>query len=78
MINIDPAAVQRITATGRIVWREVANGKTTKEIAADRGVSYSAIDKQRDDLHRRLGTRNAADLTRAAIRFGLIEVEVLK
>lgn len=61
----------------RVVWKLIAEGQYPKEIAAQLGLSVKTVDCHGAALRQRLGARNAADLTRAAIRFGVIAVEVL-
>jgi DNA-binding CsgD family transcriptional regulator len=59
------------------VWRYIALGLGRKDIAQRRGTSVKTIDSQKDLLRRKLQVRGPADLTRLAVRFGLIAVEVL-
>jgi DNA-binding NarL/FixJ family response regulator len=65
--------------TEQEVWRLIALGFTTREIAARPGMkkSVKTVETQRDSLQKKLGVRGAATLTRLAIRYGLIQVEVL-
>lgn len=62
----------------REVWKGVALGETTRAIAAQLGTSPKTVGNQRDTLMRKIGARNAADLTRLAVRHGVIQVEVLQ
>ncbi len=52
----------------------VASGKSTKEIAHFLGVSVRTAESHRMRIMTKLHAHNTADLTRAAIRMGLIEV----
>ncbi len=52
----------------------VASGKSTKEIAHVLGVSVRTAESHRMRIMAKLHAHNAADLTRAAIRMGLIDV----
>lgn len=51
----------------------VASGKSTKEVAHLLCVSYKTAASHRFRVMEKLHARNAADLTRAAIRMKLIE-----
>ena len=51
----------------------VAQGHTTREIASRLLVSTRTVGDHRSHLLRKLRARNVADLTRAAIREGLVK-----
>jgi DNA-binding CsgD family transcriptional regulator len=51
----------------------VALGYVNKEIAEELKVSIKTVDKFRQMIHDRFGARNAADITRLAIKLGLID-----
>ncbi len=51
----------------------VAGGRASKEIAFELGISFKTAVCHRGRVLAKLAARNAADLTRAAIRMGLIE-----
>jgi DNA-binding NarL/FixJ family response regulator len=55
------------------VLKLIAEGKTTKEIAALLVLSVKTVERHRADILHRLGMRDRVDLTRYAIRRGLIE-----
>ncbi|MGE3171838.1 MAG: response regulator [Planctomycetota bacterium] len=59
----------------REVLQLVAEGFTSAEIAARLHVSPSTVDTHRRNLMRKVGLRNAADVTRYAIREGLVSPE---
>lgn len=65
---------RRITPRQREVLRLVAQGKTTREIAALLGVSARTVDTHRAELMSRLGARDAIGLLREAARLGLIDL----
>ncbi len=54
---------------------QIARGKTTKEIARFLSLSISTVETYRNRLMDKLEIRSTADLTRFAIRRGLIEAE---
>jgi DNA-binding NarL/FixJ family response regulator len=66
----DPLAA--LTNREREVLLRVAQGRLNKEIAAELGISVRTVEAHRDSLSRKLGVRNAAGLTRAAIEGGLL------
>jgi DNA-binding NarL/FixJ family response regulator len=51
----------------------VAEGLTSKEIAATLAISEKTVERHRANILEKLGLRNRVDLTRYAIRRGLIE-----
>lgn len=69
--------VDRLSRRQVEVWRLVAEGLTNKEVAVRLGLKEGTACKHRDLVREKLGVRNAADLTREAVRFGVIRVEVL-
>lgn len=59
----------------REVLRLIAEGRTTKQIAQELGISVKTVETHRAQLMERLGIRDVAGLVRYAILVGLIEVE---
>lgn len=53
--------------------KELALGKTSKEIATSRRCSFKAVEWMRRIIYRKTGYRNEAELCRFAIRLGLIQ-----
>jgi len=72
----DRAAAPRdvLSARERQVLQLVAEGKTTKEVAAMLGVSTKTADSHRARIMRKLDIHDTAGLVRFAIRRGLIHV----
>jgi DNA-binding NarL/FixJ family response regulator len=62
-----------LTAREREVLQLVAEGKTTKEVAAILGVSVKTADAHRTRLMQKLDLHDVASLTRFAIRHGIIQ-----
>lgn len=52
----------------------VANGHSSREIAAGLGLSIRTVENHRGNIMRALGARNTADLTREAMRLGLVSI----
>ncbi len=63
---------ERLTPRERQVLQLVAEGKTTKEIAAILGVSVKTSESHRTRVMHKLGIHTAAGLVRYAIREGLV------
>jgi len=59
----------------REVLRLIAEGRTTKQIAAELGISVKTVETHRAQLMERLIIRDVAGLVRYAILVGLIDVE---
>lgn len=54
----------------------VALGYANKQIADEMQVSIKTVEKFREMIHRRFGARNAADITRLAIKLKLIDLDL--
>jgi len=63
-----------LTPREREVLRLVAEGKTTKEIAAILGISVKTAEAHRIRVMKKLETHNTASTVRYAIRQGLVQV----
>ena len=68
-----PPPEDPLTAREQEVLQLVAEGKTTKEIAGILGVSVKTADAHRTRLMQKLNIHDIANLTRYAIRRGLIQ-----
>ncbi|MCQ2199712.1 MAG: response regulator transcription factor [Paludibacteraceae bacterium] len=62
-----------LTQTEREVLKLIAQGKTTKEIAAERFSSIHTINSHRKNIFRKLNINSAHDATKYALRAGLID-----
>lgn len=62
-----------LTATELAVLRAIAQGHTTKEIAADRCSSVHTINTHRKNIFRKLGVNTAHEAVKYAFRAGLID-----
>ena len=63
-----------ITSREREVLRLIACGKSSKQIAKELGIAFRTSVCHRYRIQKKLKAHNTADLTRAAIRMGLIDV----
>ena len=73
--NADPSAYSLLTAREREVLQLVAEGWTSREIAAKLFVSERTVATHRRHLAEKLGIGSVAGLTKYAIRHGLTTVE---
>jgi DNA-binding NarL/FixJ family response regulator len=64
-----------LTSRQREILQMVAEGKTTREIAAELKLSVKTVEAHRTKLMRRLRTTDLAGMVRQAIRLGLVSVE---
>ncbi|WP_165020974.1 MULTISPECIES: response regulator transcription factor [unclassified Dysgonomonas] len=63
-----------LTATEKEILKEIALGKTTKEIAATRNLSFHTIITHRKNIFRKLEVNNVHEATKYAMRAGIIDV----
>jgi DNA-binding CsgD family transcriptional regulator len=59
------------------VWQLLALGVSAKQTGLTLGVSLKTIEAHRAHLYEKTGCGNLADLTRAAIRYGVIRVPLV-
>lgn len=62
-----------LTKTETEILREIAQGKTTKEIAQSRYSSFHTVNTHRKNIFRKLNINTAYEATRYALRAGLID-----
>jgi DNA-binding NarL/FixJ family response regulator len=62
-----------LTHTERDIVKAIAQGKTTKEIAAERYSSIHTITTHRKNIFRKLGVNTAHEVVKYAIRAGLVD-----
>jgi len=74
-LNNDQAAFP-LTPKERQVLQLIAEGWTTKEIAAQQGVSVKTIETHRRQLMAKLNAKSVADLTKFAIQEGLTSLDI--
>lgn len=63
-----------LTATEKEILKEIAVGKTTKEIAASRNLSFHTIITHRKNIFRKLEVNNAHEAIKYAMRAGLVDL----
>lgn len=67
----EASEIDALTAREREVLGHVGQGLSSKEIARVLGISDLTVRKHRENLCRKLGARNAAELIAASVRHGL-------
>jgi len=68
-------AFRLLSAREREVLQLIAEGRSTKEIAAELGVSVKTVETFRQNVMRKLGLSSVAGLTKFALREGLTDLE---
>lgn len=63
-----------LTTTEKEVLKEIALGKTTKEIAAERNLSFHTVITHRKNIFRKLEVNNVHEATKYAMRAGIIDL----
>lgn len=63
----------QLTATELAVLKAIAQGRTTKEIAAERCSSIHTINTHRKNIFRKLGVNTAHEAVKYAFRAGLVD-----
>ena len=66
--NIEP-----LTASEKTVLHEIALGKTTKEIASEKCLSFHTVNTHRKNIFRKLKVNNLQEAIRYALKTGIIE-----
>lgn len=66
--------LEALTPREREILQLIAEGKTTKEIAAKLNISVRTADVHRTNIMQKIGVHNVAGLTRFAIASGLVSV----
>lgn len=64
----------KLTPSERIILHEIALGKTTKEIAFEKHLSFHTVNSHRKNIFRKLEINNLHEAVRYAIRAGIFDV----
>ena len=56
------------------ILKEIALDKTTKEIAAEKNLSFHTINSHRKNIFRKLGVNNVHEATKYAMRAGIVDL----
>lgn len=63
-----------LTPAERSILKEIALGKTTKEIAAERNLSFHTVNSHRKNIFRKLSVNNAHEATKYAMKAGIVDL----
>ncbi|MDR2679373.1 MAG: response regulator transcription factor [Tannerella sp.] len=63
-----------LTASEKIILHEIAMGKTTKEIAYEKNLSFHTVNSHRKNIFRKLEINNVHEAIKYAIRAGIFDV----
>ena len=63
-----------MTPAERSVLKEIALGKTTKEIAAEKNLSFHTVNSHRKNIFRKLGVNNVHEATKYAMKAGIVDL----
>lgn len=63
-----------LTASEKSILREIALGKTTKEIAFEKHLSFHTVNTHRRNIFRKLAVNNAHEATKYALQAGLLDL----
>jgi len=64
----------KLTATEKEILKDIASGKTTREISDQRHVSTHTIVSHRKNIFRKIGVNNVHEATKYAVKAGLIDL----
>lgn len=66
--------LEKLTLSERTILHEIALGKTTKEIAYDKNLSFHTVNSHRKNIFRKLEINNVHEAVKYAIRAGIFDV----
>ncbi len=72
--DADELLVCNLTAREREIVQLLAEGKSNKEVASILGISVHTAETHRSNIMHKLGLHSLSDLTRYAIRNGIVNV----
>ena len=64
----------KLTATEKEILKDVASGRTTREISENRHVSVHTVVSHRKNIFRKIGVNNVHEATKYAVKAGLIDL----
>jgi len=76
LFRFDGISSTALTARQREVLQFLAEGKSTKQIAASLNVSVKTVETHRQNIMKRLDIHTIAGLTKFAIREGLVTLDI--
>lgn len=63
----------KLTRMEKLVLKEIAAGKTTKQIAGEKNISFHTVNTHRKNIFRKIEVNNMQEAIRYAIRAGLLD-----
>ncbi len=63
-----------LTPAERKCTEKIALGKTTKEIAAEKNLSFHTVNSHRKNIFRKLGVNNVHEATKYAMKAGIVDL----
>lgn len=73
--SISPVPIpDKLTASEKVILQEIALGKTTKEIAWEKNLSFHTVNSHRKNIFRKLEVNNMQEAVKCASRAGLIDL----
>lgn len=63
-----------LTNTEKAILKEIAFGKTTKEIATERNISFHTVNSHRKNIFRKLEVNNVQEAIKYAVRAGIVDL----
>lgn len=72
--SLESIADHNLTGTEKEILKEIALGKTTKEIAAERNLSFHTVITHRKNIFRKLEVNNVHEATKYAMKAGIVDV----
>lgn len=73
--GVPPAKItDTLTASEKRILHEIALGKTTKEIATEKNLSFHTVNAHRRNIYRKLQVNSVNEATRYALQAGLVDL----
>jgi DNA-binding NarL/FixJ family response regulator len=73
--NIPSAPIpDKLTVSEKVILQEIALGKTTKEIAREKNLSFHTVNSHRKNIFRKLEVNSMQEAVRCASRAGIIDL----
>ncbi len=63
-----------LTHSEKAILKEIALGKTTKEIAAEKNISFHTVNSHRKNIFRKIGVNNVHEATKYAMKAGIVDL----
>ena len=68
------AILIKLTASEKMILHEIAQGKTTKEIAYEKNLSFHTVNSHRKNIFRKLEVNNVHEAIKYAIQAGIFDI----